>query len=507
MKRLKFIQSVFVAVIIVCMSSCEKFSLLKDAKTEHNPAGYQLLDKTMWEYLSENNFHENDSTNIGLYGRAVEQAGLRSLFDDNNVNLTVIIPQNASLKTFINNLGYSNIGDVPPIVLKNFLLNTIIDTRVRSFDLNIGQTNSYPSLSGDSLYLRRTASSSDEYILTVNASQTSNSQSTGVRSQNLEFKNGVAHVVKMVTHYIASTSFPDKPDESAVGYLTDTLYVSKDTYLGNGARKSTNFGSEDMITSKLANETGVNISYAKKMLVQLPVKAPTYAGGRIGSVKLEVYINKIEVSSRDSYVNFYECNNDDFNEMAVNWGNAPAFGSVPIGGLDAKGKLNTWQKVDISSHYISYLEQGKTFINIGAYTVADNGISFRSKEFNNGKFKSRIIMYNPGISILSPENINTVEVPLNSKVKVLTLDDLRFKGTDDKNISYAVTTLPQKGFLVINSLPATVNTSFTQEQIRKGVVKYLYNDDIAAADAFSLEARDFQGGIYDQIINMAVAIK
>lgn len=496
------------ASIFLCgISSCDKFPLLKNEQEKHVPSGENLLNKTIWEYLSEDNFHEGRTSGIGLYGKAIQHARLNDLLNTQDANFTVIIPRDEALLSFINQLGYQKITDMPPIVLRNLLLNTIIDTRIRSFDLGIDENRALVSLSEDSLYMQRTASSADEYILRINVSNTSNSPSTNVRSQNLDFKNGVAHIVNSVTHYITSTSLPDPADGSSTDYLTDTVYVSKDTYLRNGAGKAINYGGEVMLTSKLANETGVNIFYARKILLQMPIKTPAYADNRIGSAKLEVYVNQIEVSTRDSYMNFYECSNDNFNEMTVAWENAPLFGTAPMAASDFKGRMNSWQKIDISPYYISYLEQGKQFINIGAYTTADNALSVRSKEFDNGKFKARIIMYSPAQSILTLANNHPIGVSKHKKIRVLTLEDLMFTGTDDKNISYTLTTLPERGFIVINGLPTTINSSFTQEQLRKGAVRYLLGDDATDIDNFNVEIRDYQGGIYATPINLQVVVQ
>jgi hypothetical protein len=206
-------------------------------------------------------------------------------------------------------------------------------------------------------------------------------------------------------------------------------------------------------------------------------------------------------------LNFYEDQNVDWSETAVNWNNAPTFGTVPLTSLDlSAASRNKWLDVDISSYYTLALSQGKTFMNIGASIVADQTVGFRTKEFDSGKFKSRLILTSPPVSIISPEIVTAIAVPLDSKIKTITLDELKFKGTVDKNISYTIQSLPQKGFLVLNGLPLTVNASFTQEQIAKGVLKYLYNGTSATTDTFSVEAKDFQGGIYNTIVNMTVNI-
>lgn len=499
------IKAVLIPLICIVLSSCNKFSLLKDVKVEHNTAGYMLLDKTIWEFISENNFHENDSTNIGLYGKAIAHAGLNELLDTKDANLTVIIPQDEALRMFINGLGYTDVTDVPSIVLRNLLQNTITTTRVKSFDLSIGEIKSYASLSGDTLYLRRTASSFDEYVLTVNASQTSNSPSTAVRTQNLEFKNGVAHVVKNFTHYIAKVDFPDQVDYDEVIMLSDTIPVDKDVFLRSGSFRNMNYGTLPEMETKITNATGANANYARKMLMQYPVRSASF-NDRIGSVKLEVYISSIEVNYNPANLNFFECQNLDFSETTVTWENSPDFNSSPIGGINALGEKDTWQSIDLTPNYLSLLTANKQFINIGSSTVDDNLIKIRAKEYASGAFESRIILYSPVQAMVSPKVIDDMNVSILKGSGILSANELEFEGTADKNISFVLTSLPQKGYLVINSLPASINSSFTQEQLKKGVVKYLCPEDASGSDGFTLEVRDFQGGIYGDEVDMMVHI-
>nr|WP_294899161.1 DNRLRE domain-containing protein [uncultured Pedobacter sp.] len=495
---------IFICIVILSMSitSCEKFSLLKNEKVASPVAGTNLQNKTIWEFISENNFHANDATNIGLFGKAVEHAGLKDLLDDPKQNLTVIIPNDAVLLNFITGLGYSTVEEVPAVILKNIILNDVIQGRVRSFDLEAGVSKSYPSLSNDSLYLTRTVTNTDQYVLIVNSSPNASSVSTGVRTQNLEFINGVAHVSNSFTYYTAKTN---KADTTKVPVSYDTIFVSKDTYLWNGnANKNLNFGSALDVQTKLYDATGGNASYSKRTYTQYAVRRPNF-NGRIGTAKLEIYFNKIDGAAS---MNFFEVDNVDWNENTITFVNAPAMGTVPIGNIPVKGALiNKWSSIDLTSFYTAGLAQGKTFVNIGGGIVENTNINFRSKEFNGGVFRSRIVLSSAPLAIIRPAVNNPINVQLSNPVKAISLNELKFDGTADKNISYTLTVAPQNGFLVLNGIPLAVNSSFTQEQVAKGVVKYLYNGTVPKTDALTLEARDFQGGIYDSPINMTVNIQ
>lgn len=498
---------IFICTVILIMSvtSCEKFSLLKSAKVASPVAGANLKTMTIWEFISEDNFHADDATNIGLYGKAIEHAGLKDLLNDPKQNLTVIIPNDDVLSNFILGLGYSTVDEVPPVLLKNILLNDIIEGRVRSFDLEAGVSKSYPSLSNDSLYLMRTVTNLDQYVLTVNSSPYASSVSTGVRTQNLEFLNGVAHVVNNFTYYIAKTPIADPVDTSKVSILTDTIFVTKDTYLWNGnANKNLNFGSALDVQTKLYDATGSQASYSKRTYTQYAVRKPTF-GDKVGKAKLEMYFNKID---GPAVMNFFEVDNVDWDENAITFVNAPAMGSISIGSLSLNGTFkNKWSSIDLTSFYSSALAQGETFVNIGGGIVENTNINFRSKEFSGGDFKSRIVLSSPPVCIITPSANQPINVQVSNPIKALSLNELKFTGTADRNISYTLTQAPQKGFLILNGIPLAVNASFSQAQLAKGVVKYLYNGTSPSTDTFTLEARDFQGGIYDNPVNMTVNIQ
>jgi hypothetical protein len=506
MKKLTYLK-IFIYTVILCVSitSCEKFSIIKNEKVDQPEAGVNLKSKTIWQFLSEDNFHANDATNIGLFGKAVEHAGLKDLLNDPIQNLTIIISNNDVLLNFINGLGYATVEAMPPIILKNILLNGVIEGRVRSFDLQVNVSKSYPSLSNDSLYFTRSVANNDDYVLTVNSSPNANSISTRVRTQNLELINGVAHVLNNFTYYIAKTPIADPIDPTKVTILTDTVYVAKDTYCWNGnANKNSNFGNALDVQTKLYDGIGAQASFSKRTYTQYPVRRPVF-NGRIGTAKLELYYSTI---SGAAFMNFFEVENVDWNERTITFSNAPAFGSVSIGGLSLTGAVrNTWSNIDVTSFYTAALAQNKTFVNIGGGVVEDQNINFRSKEFNGGIFGSRIILSSPPVSVITSSVNNPIIVQVSNPIKTISLTELKFVGTADKNISFTLTTLPQKGFLILNGIPLAVNSSFTQAQLAKGVVKYLYNGTSPSTDAFTLEARDFQGGIFDNLVNMTINIR
>ncbi|WP_304064420.1 DUF7594 domain-containing protein [Pedobacter glucosidilyticus] len=498
MKKVKIFISVLIIVLIG--TSCNKLQLLKDVDPNPIPAGIDLKNKTIWEFLAEDNFHENDLTEIGMYGKAIEHAGLKDLLNSDG-NLTVIIPNNTAINNLITSaLGYSSLQDVPPAVMKNLLLSTIISQRVRSFDLQVSETKSFESLNNDSLYFTRTVATADAYRFTINSSPRLASPSSIVRTQNLEFKNGIAHVVTSFTNYIPSTSNKDAGNATV---KVDSIPVTKDSYVNGGSStlRNTNYGS---VTTMSVKNFPTDMSFTRRGITQFAVRRPSFTE-RIGSVEVYFFLNRIDGAGT---ILINEDQNIDWQENTINWNNAPIPGSVPLFSFPVNSESNfRWQTGIITSAYIDAINSNKTFINIGIFTPNTPLYYFATKEAPANR-RPYMLIKSVAQTVLR-DLLNTgLTVNANTGYKILTIQDLKLEGTTDKNIFYNIKTLPTNGILVINGIPAKEagKSSFSQELMRKGGVKYLYTGT-GNTDTFELEASDFQNGFYPDIINVNVSIQ
>jgi hypothetical protein len=489
-----------VLIALMSFSACKKFALLKSEDSESIIAGEDLKKQTIWEFLSQDNFHSSDLTKVGLYGKAIQHAGLKDLLNGEG-NYTIIIPTETFLLNFIKGLGYQTIEETPPAILRDLLLNTITDTRVRSFDLNIAETKGFPTLSKDSIFFSRTATSASNYVLTINNSPSIISPSIAVRSQNLEFKNGVAHVSDNFTYYKPKLKASDVPDTSLVSIKSDTILVTKDSYMNNGSttNKNTNFGSLAYMYVKFGTS---DANLTRRAICQFPIVRPSFSE-RIGAVKVGLYVNRIDGAGSIAIV---EDENIDWNEKTINWNNAPVPGTATLSdiALPASGGTFKWYNGEITTAYLNALQASKPFINIGISTRSSPlfGITTREVAPNRTPY---IVLTSSPVSILT-NPINTgITVSRSSGVSKISNKELQFQGTAPQNIFYTIASLPANGFLTINSLPVAIGTTFTQEQVNKGVVKYLFNGN-GSTDSFTLEAKDFQGGFYSSILTVPVQI-
>lgn len=486
------------ALVVITLASCNKIELLKSEDQGQDPAGANLANMTIWEWLSMDNFHANDSSKIGMYGKAIEHAGLKDLLNGTD-KYTVIIPSNAAMVGLIATMGYSNLSDVPPIILKNILSSTITKNAVRSFDLGRGETKSYVTINADSLYLTRRVDVSDEYILIVNASPLLSVTGPIVRTQNLEFKNGVGHVVPTFTYYLPKTNAKDPINPANVQIITDTIPVTKDAYMNAGTSANVNYGNQNFVEVKTAS-----INFTKRAIMQVPVRQPSFSG-RIGSIELSVFFSAVDAGGGS--VDFYEDANVDWVETSINWNNAPTPGNVSMSSIPlTSADLNKRFNGVVTPAYLRALTDNLTFLNIGLNSAQANRLRFQSKQTSNVSQRPYLLLKSAAVTLLtSPTNTGITLVKAEG-IKSISSTELNMQGTTPNNIFYTLTTLPANGFVVVGGLPLTLGSMFSQEQVNRGLVKYLFAGT-GTADSFKLEASDFQNGFYPTLLDVNVTFQ
>ncbi|MBK0383578.1 DNRLRE domain-containing protein [Pedobacter sp. SD-b] len=503
-----FNKTILLILVVLGFSACDKFPLIKNESLKPTPAGDNLKNMTIWEYVAQDNFHEHDLTKIGLFGKAIEYAGLKDLFNSPG-DYTVVLLNDAAMQLLFAKLGYANksLTDIPPILIKNMLLNNILSgSRVRSFDLAVGETRGFASLNTDSIFFTRESSATDQYLFYINKSaSTTTSTRVAIRNQNLEFKNGVANVVITLPIYEKASTLSDN---ATVSLPTDTFFVAKDAFIQNGtiaARNSVFSQTADLWTK---TRTGTDSTFERRILFQFPIRQPSFTG-RIGSAKVVDYITRLD-GTKGTTLNFYEDENIDWVETNLKWINAPAFGQTIVGTSPvtvSPVSVNKYLATDITPIIQSYINQNKTFINLGAFGGTSDLIGIRPKEVSSGKNKSYIVLTGTPPSILTKVNNNKINIDVKLGFKTIALDELSFSGASNKNIIYIIKTLPANGFITKNDIPLDVNNSFKQDDIQRGLIKYLYTGNVAGTDSFTLEVKDFQGGYFSPIITVPIQIQ
>lgn len=481
------------AGIITAFGSCSKYKVLKDEEQPAIPAGAGNKDKTIWEYLSANDFHASDLTAISLYGKIAQSAGLSQLLDS-NIDYTVILPSDTAIVRFIRQLGYQQIGDVPVPILKNLFQDNIFKGKVLSSDLAPGETKKFETLNNDYIYLTRQTNAADGYLMYVNQNDTLSSPPAQVRTQNLEFKNGAIHVVDQFTYYALKNANPDPIDTSKISVRTDTFFVSKDVTLRPGNYAKQNFNDPNEVALKGTNDP----NFQRNALVEYPLAEPTF-GKTIGTAVLHCYFFLTTTASFNVSVSL--SGGEPWDESTVTYNTAPAFNSIPIvTGTFLNTQLPGWLTFDVTPAASAALNTGNPSIGFRLRTTLDGNYSFRPKEYQGGAYASYLTVSSPPETILTPGNNNTITVDAHSGAAVITPENVSMQGTADKNITYIVQSLPQNGYLVAYGLPLAKGSAFSQDDMAKGGIKYLYKGS-GGNDQMTLQAKDYQGGYYpDSII-------
>ncbi|RZL55224.1 MAG: DNRLRE domain-containing protein [Pedobacter sp.] len=495
-KKLIIIKSL--AIALVCTGlSCGKLEFLKNEQPEAIDAGTNLRGMTLSDFLKID--HSSDLTNLNLYGEVIKKAGLADLLNQPE-DYTVLFLTNQAVNNMVSSLGYTNLNDVPATVLRNIVSDQIFKGRLRSFDLKIGETKKFETINGSFIYYTRTANSTNEYVLTANNSTDLTSPPATIRSQNLEFKNGIAHVTDQFTFYKLRDAVPDAPSGS-VGAQTDIINVTKDLFIQNGtANRTKNFNNATSIDMK--NSNGKDVSVDRMGLFQFPLTTPSF-GNKIGLAKINFYVYFTGLASS---LTAYAGADTDFDETTVSWTTAPTYDRISLANISLTAGQIGWQTMDVTSLVSQLYAGNKTFLNILMNHNNDNFVKIYPREFDSGKFKAYLSISSPPPTILTFGNATALNVAPKDGFAKLTTTQLKMNGADDKNISYIVNKIPTNGYLVKYGIPLPVNGSFSQADLVAGSIKYLHSGT-GNVDEIILEAKDNNGGYYNTPIKITVNIQ
>ncbi|SOD13308.1 DUF7594 domain-containing protein [Pedobacter xixiisoli] len=486
------------AIALVCTGlSCSKFEFLKNEQPEAIDAGTNLRGMTLSDFLKID--HSTDLTNLNLYAEVIKKAGLADLLNQPD-DYTVLFLTNQAVTNMVGSLGYANLNDVPATVLRNIVSDQIFKGRLRSFDLKIGETKKIETINGSFIYYTRTANSTNEYVLTANNSTDLTSPPATIRSQNLEFKNGVAHVTDQFTFYKLRDAVPDAPSGS-VGAQTDIINVTKDVFIQNGtANRTKNFNNATAIEMK--NSNGKDVSVDRMGLFQFPLTTPTF-GNKIGLAKINFYVFFTGLASS---LTAYAGADTNFDETTVTWLTAPTYDRISLANISLAAGQTGWQTMDVTSLVSQLYGSNKTFLNILMNHNNDNFVRIYPREFNGGIYKAYLSISSPPATILTFGNATPLSVVAKDGFAKLTTTQLKMNGADDKNISYIINKIPTNGYLVKYGIPLPVNASFSQADLVAGSIKYLHSGT-GNTDEIIVEAKDNNGGYYNTPIKITVNIQ
>ncbi|MDQ0967767.1 hypothetical protein QFZ20_003170 [Flavobacterium sp. W4I14] len=197
--------------------------------------------------------------------------------------------------------------------------------------------------------------------------------------------------------------------------------------------------------------------------------------------------------------------NKDWTESTITWNNAPTYNSVAMSTIPVPGATVGWVSFDVTSAVSQLYANNGSFINVFLRHNVDNFIKLRPREFSSGSFAAYIAVTSPPITLLKLGQVSPLNVSASKPIVPLTATNLQMTGTDDKNITYTVKQVPTAGYLVKYGVPLSANASFSQADIAKGAVKYLYGGT-GNADKIVFEARDHNGGYFANELSLDIVI-
>jgi len=492
------------ALLVFCctalMLSCNKFKLLKNEDSTGADAGANLKSLSMRDYLLED--HSTDYTQLDLFSAAVKRAGLLDTLAKTD-DYTAVFLTNTAVTQMLATIGYATVADAPPMILKNLIGDLIIRGRIKSTDLALNETRKVQTISGNYIYYTRTASTSDQYILYINQNAALGSSAALVRSQDLEFKNGVAQVTAQFTYYSLLSDKSDDPNPAG-NTVTQKLAVAKDVYVRGGTGNNTaNFN--DAATIDLKAVSAADATVGRIGVMQYPLTKPAF-GDKIGSARMYVYIYNTGLTTATTFsFAAYLGENKDWTETTITWNNAPTYSAVAMATVPVPGATVGWVSFDVTSAVTQLYASNGTFINVFLKHNVDNFIKLRPREFSSGLYASYIMLTSPPLTLLKLGQVTPLAVTAAKASAVLSTDNLKMTGTEDRNIIYTVKQAPTAGFLVKYGIPMAANATFSQSDITKGAIKYLYGGT-GNTDKIVFQARDQNGGYYATDLNLDITI-
>lgn len=502
MKKLNLYPKVlFLCFYVLTIVSCGKLELLKNEDSDGVDAGANLKTQTIQQFLQAD--HSTDLTELDLFATAVKRAGLSDLLGKNEDH-TVVFLTNPAVKQLLATIGYASVDAVPPVILKNLLGDLITKGKLKSTDLSPDETKKMETINGNYIYYSRTSNASDQYVLRINQNSTLGSTSALVRSQDLEFNNGVAQVTAQFTFYRLLDDKPDDADPSG-NVITQKITVTKDVYIRGGSGNS-NANFNDAATMDLKAISNADATVGRIGVLQYPLVKPSF-GDKIGAAKMYVYVYNTGLTPTTTFsFSAHLGENKDWVENTITWNNAPVYNSVPMSTVPVPGATVGWISFDVTSAVSQLYANNGTFINVFLRHNVDNFIKVRPREFSAGLYSSYIMISSPPQTLLKLGQVSVLNVSAVEQIAPLTLANLKMDGTTDNNITYTVKQVPAAGFLVKYGIPLAANASFSQADIAKGAIKYLYGGT-GTIDKIVFEARDHNGGYFESEINLDIAIK
>lgn len=475
------------------MWSCQ--DLIKDYELDTNPDFLKTM--TLADYIKQGR-----DTSLTLYAEAIEYADMNELISEGEQ--TRIVPTNNAIRNLLLSAGISNLTDLSPNVVKELFSYLTFPGMFRSVDLNENETIEGETLTGDPLYLTRLTSSTDQYRVVVNGSNQLATPPIDVIRQDYVFMDGVAHVVDYFPTYqrlmTPTDTVPDDVDYSEA--QKDTIWVTDEAHAyRGGANNNYNSG-----VNQLVSRSG-QYRYTFFKFNTLPID---YVDD-LTSAKLHFFINTINGSNFVPFCAVHETTDDNWTAPTLTWNTMPGFGPEIA---TAELALN-WNEINLTGYMQNVYKDEKPVISLGlqllnGQNITSSSVQIRNSEVTNGIYTQFISLMGPIPSELILRNNTPIVVPTNGTT-ILSKEHFYMAGLVseynyyDHNIIYSLIDVPTNGTLTKYGLPMTKFAQFTQQELARGVIKYIHNGD--GNDSFQLKALDYIGGVYAELLPISVHVQ
>lgn len=499
--RMKNIHYVAFLLVILLVYSCE---LVTDYKLNKDIA----IDVNLLEYIKA-----GKDPNLTLFLEAVTLAELEKEFIETNKDKTRIVPDNDAMRQLLSIAGVQQLSDIPKPIIRNLMLYCIFPGNIKSYDLKINEMLGFVSDNGDSIYISREVSGTDEYALFINKAS-SMAVPIKVIRQDYIFPEGVAQIVSTfplpTKPKKATDRIPDSFEYDEA--VRDTLWVSADAHLyqGNGGN-GFNYDKSNRLVSR-ANV--LRYTYMKFNLSDLGIED-------ISLASFNINVLKTEGTNWEPEIGLYQTQSDWPVDNTFTWNNYADKLNFEEFIVSHRLLIKTgWQKMDITPFLSNYLSNPLSNSVLGFGLKLINGADVPLSNIEIGWYdeKNEVSISRSYIECIGNVNlmselqlVNHTPLISSGKVTILTRENVLMKAESsqyadvvytDNNILYKVEELPTKGILVKNGIPLSQSATFTQEELGQNIIKYFPTG--TDTDSFKLRVQDYLGGMYKDIITIAI---
>lgn len=452
---------------VTILVSCQK---QPNYKYEYDNPGGKL------EVTAMNFIQSTDS--LSILSEAINIAGLQDFYQGSDEH-TFIAPTNSAFRTYLSVNKYATIADVPIPILRNILLYHIVKDKALFSNNTFNQRDNpigFETENGQSMFLSR----NNNYQGIIN--QGTNKSWTIIIS-NLEPTNGALHIVTDLVYYSANTGNAGAPQ---IPLATDTIFAKQDAFINGGALRATNYGADPLLRSKNVDNQG---DYDRKIYLMFDLNDIKITGN-LRKATVELGVSFTAAKGLKLYI--YNVPKTDWNEMSLNWNNAPpAEGAAIASIVTSKVAEFKWDCTNFISTQLATPK--KIAFLIDADTKGDETNDLMSKENSANNPPRLVTTYSSGNSNLKM-GINKGLSVTKGDVMILGSDMLKMEGAASEDIIYKLESAPAKGWLIMGSTILTAGAYFTQLDLDMSNIVYVHNGEDVSSDKFSVSVSDPDGG-------------